>query len=114
MAAQHSVIRGGCIEYGFWLTFDDKGGVKLTRGMPQVGRWERAVAMTAKLPKSLFSTPQLRAEISIPDYPANEPITLNIEAAANAFKAAIGVDCDISITPLTLPQTEKEETDDVD
>lgn len=84
------------LEYSFWLIFDDDGSVRLLRALPSVGRNERAMSMTAKLPLSLFKTPQLSATLTV-DAPAVEPMVVDLRAASEALSMAIGVDVDLQV-----------------
>jgi hypothetical protein len=93
---RHSIIRADHVEYGFWLVFGADGGVRSTRATPTLGRTERAMFMTAKLPTSLFRAPDLRGSITIAEPEGGQP-TINIDAAAEALKGALGVDIDLRI-----------------
>lgn len=96
MAARHSSVLANHIEYTFWLVFDDQGGMRMARGRPGTNRNERAMEITARLPRSLFRTPELRATIKI-DEAASMDFNLNVEAASDALKAALGVDLDLQV-----------------
>lgn len=48
-----TIDRGAHWEYGFWLTFDRGGSVRLTRTAPSLSRDERAMFVKAEMPKSL-------------------------------------------------------------
>lgn len=100
MSAHRSAIRHDHVEYGFWLTFDATGGVRLTRNPPAVGRGERAMSIITRLPKSLFTTPTLSASITLSDEGVGQ-MTIDVEAANAALKQALGVDIDLRITPAT-------------
>ena len=100
--ARHSFIRGNEIEYGFWLVFDVAGNVRLVRGKPDIARDERAVSMTAKLPLSLFKTPELRAIIRVPDN-RPQPIEIDIEAVSSVLEMALGVDVDLKVNTPEQP-----------
>jgi hypothetical protein len=93
---RHSIITTNQIEYSFWLIFDSSGGVRLSRAQPDIKRDERAMACIAKLPRSLFKTPELKATITIGD-PSTTGFTIDAQAASDALKAAIGVDIDLRI-----------------
>ena len=72
----------------------------MTRNKPLISRSERAMAVIARLPKSLFSTPTLSATLTLTDEGAGV-IVVNLEAANAALKQALGVDIDLRITPTT-------------
>jgi len=96
MAAQFSNVKFDKIEYSFWLVFDDTGGVRMTRGQPQIGRKERRLKMSAVLPQSLFKEPELQAKISVPDQNI-EPMAIDIEAVKSALETVIGVDIELIV-----------------
>jgi hypothetical protein len=86
------------LQFDFWLIFDEAGLVRLVRGMPDnLGRYERAMAMSATLPKSLWSTPSLRATISFPEGSAPAEIKIDVAAISEAVKGALGVDVDVRV-----------------
>lgn len=93
---QFSVNRGGHWDISFWLAFNSEGGVRLTRGQPNLGRSERGMQMSVKVPHALFKTPSLRATMTIE---APEPIVppIDLTAAAEALKQTLGCDIDIKI-----------------
>jgi hypothetical protein len=93
---QFSLNRADHWEVGFWLVFDAGGGVRLTRGEPGLGRNERGMAMTVKVPHALFKTPSLRATIAID---APEPVVppIDLTAAAAALKQSLGCDVEVRI-----------------
>lgn len=96
MSQRYSTIRSDNIEYSFWLIFGNDGSVRLTRGEPGVERGERAMAMTATLPRSLFRTPELRGQITVSEPEGGQP-SINLDAAAAALKGALGIDIDLRI-----------------
>lgn len=91
-----SLIRESYIEYSLWLIFDATGIVRMTRRAPGLCRGERAIALTCKLPKSLFTAPTLRAFLTIDDAGAGT-MAIDIEAANVAIREALGVDIDLRI-----------------
>lgn len=95
MAAQFSTVRSNEVEYSMWLAFDEAGGVRMTRGKPACDRKERAMALTIKVPRRIFSTPELSARIEIADPGAAIP-QINIDAASAALREVVG--CDVEIT----------------
>ena len=96
MGKQFSIRRADHWELSFWLIFDSSGGVRVTRGQPDLGRNERGMAMSVKLPFALFRVPSLQATMTIE---APEPIVppIDLTAAAEALKSALGVDIDVRI-----------------
>lgn len=95
-----STVRSDHIEYALWLIFDKNGGIRMTRREPGIERHERAVSLVCKLPKSLFSTPTLRATMTIDDAGAGT-LAIDVEAANVAIKQALGVDIDLRINTPT-------------
>lgn len=96
MAPRTTRRTSDALTYGFWLVFDSDGGVRLTRTQPNVSRNERAMSLEATLPLSLFATPVLRAEITVAA-PEGAAARINLDAAAQAMRQALGVDVDLRI-----------------
>lgn len=94
--ARHTTNHGSTIEYGLWLVFRSDGTVRLTRNNPNVDRYERAMALSVTLPKSIFSTPSLRGTIVIADPPAERAV-IDVQAASAVLREAIGVDIDLVV-----------------
>lgn len=68
------------VEYSFWLTFDERGGVTLTRGEPSLNAGERAMRCSTTLPRSLFRLTALQANIEVAEG-APQAVNLDIKAA---------------------------------
>lgn len=96
MSPRYSTIWNEQIQYGYWLVFDELGGMRFSRGEPDLKRGERAMACTTLLPRSIFKTPKLTASISIDD-PNAGAINIDVTAAADALKAVVGVDIDLRV-----------------
>lgn len=96
MTRQYSIARNDHWEVGFWLIFSADGGVRLTRGMPDTGRSERAMQLTVKVPHALFNMPTLRATIDIQAPEPNVP-PIDLTAASDALRSALGCDVDVRI-----------------
>lgn len=79
-----------------WLIFDRQGNVRMTRNEPDTGRAERAMKLTATVPVALFNTPTISATLTI-DAPVNAPQQIDVTAAAEALKGALGCDIDVRI-----------------
>ena len=97
MSRIYTTDRGSHIEYSLWLIFDRGGSVRLSRAQPSLGRSEKAVALTVKLPKSLFSEPAYRATLTVDD-PSLELLPIDLVAAREALKGALGVDIDLKVS----------------
>lgn len=94
---QTTIKRADVIEYKFWLTFDRDGSMRFSRNEPGVTADQRAMSCTAVLPRSLFSTPTLRATIDVIG-PEPTALQFNVQTVSEALKQAIGVDVDLRIT----------------
>lgn len=94
MAAQATHWR-----FVFWLVFDKHGKIRQTMREPDVSRDERKMLVTADLPKSLWSSPELRATIRVTDDDHEPKFDLDLTAAADAMRGALGVDIDMRIVP---------------
>lgn len=88
--------KDGNLVIPLWLVFDRQGNVRMTRNEPDVGRAERAMKLTATVPLTLFSTPTISATLTI-DAPAFPPRQIDVTAAAEALKGALGCDIDVRV-----------------
>lgn len=98
MTGRYSTVGYDHVEYAFWLVFSTDGTMRFSRGQPTVHRTERAMACTAKLPRSLFKTPELRATIGISEA-APSSYHIDVEAAGEALRQAVGCDIDLRVIP---------------
>lgn len=98
MSPRNSRVTSTHVEYGFWLVFEEAGGVRLTRTEPSLDRAERSMFIQANLPRSLWRTPTLRAMVNVKANAAGD-YDANIEAAAVALRYALGVDIDLRVIP---------------
>lgn len=91
----------GSTHYGFdfWLVFDCYGKVRQTVREPAVGRDERKMYVHASLPKSLWSSPALRATITVTEDNHEPKFELDLQAAGDALRGALGVDIDMRVVP---------------
>lgn len=96
MSPRYSTVRRDTIEYAFWLIFDDAGGLRMSRGEPSLSRGERAMAVTATLPRSLFAIPTLKATIGIDEAVPSE-FKIDVDAAGAALRHVVGVDIDLRV-----------------
>jgi hypothetical protein len=96
MSKQYSVNRGHHFEIGFWLIFDNDGGVRMTRGQPSLDRNERGMQMSVNVPHALFKTPLLRASMTIEAPEVGIP-PIDLTAAAEALKQSLGCDIDVRV-----------------
>lgn len=88
------------IDFGFWLTFGVSGTIRLTIREPSISRDERKMFVEARLPKSLWNTPHLRATITVTDDEHEPKFNLDLTAAGDALRTALGVDIDMQVVPL--------------
>ena len=77
------------IKYSFWLTFGRNGSVRATKNAPALAIDERAMQCVVELPSSLFTRPQLKATIQVPEIDATPP-EIDIEAAETALSEVLG------------------------
>ena len=96
MARQHSIVRDDHIEASLWLIVRKDGYARMTRGHPELGRDERAVALTLKLPTALWKVPSLQATLTIDAPPVPAPI-IDVRAASDALSGVLGVDIDLRV-----------------
>jgi hypothetical protein len=94
--ARYTYNRGDHMEIGFYLVFNNRGDVRLTRGAPGLASSERAMSMTAKLPHSLFKVPQLRGTINLTDQRVGSP-EIDIAAAEAALTDALGAQVELTL-----------------
>lgn len=80
-----------------WLSFNINGAAKWTKNEPTIGRHERAINVRLQVPRALFNTPTLRANISIPDDAAPQAFQIDADTVAEALKSTLGVDVDVQI-----------------
>jgi hypothetical protein len=97
MSPRFSYIHGDTYKFEFWLVFGADGSMRMSRGAPSLARGERGMSCVAKLPASLFKTPELRAEITIPAEDAPSAFQIDVEAAGEALRQVVGVDIDLRV-----------------
>lgn len=86
-------------QFDFWLVFDSSGRVRQTVREPDVSRTERKMRVSAILPKSLWSSPALRATINVTEDNHEPSYTIDLQAAGDALRETLGVDVDLRIVP---------------
>lgn len=96
MSPRSSSVRMDRIDYGFWLVFGSDGSMRFTRTEPSIERKERKMSCSVTLPTSLFKTPELKATLVISD-PGQPAFNIDIDAASQALKGALGVDIDFRV-----------------
>lgn len=82
--------------YHFVIIFDDAGGIRQTRGDPDLTRGERAMTINLEVPKAIFRTPALRAFLTVAD-PGNPEPKIDLGVTAAALRAATGIDFDLRV-----------------
>lgn len=85
--------------FNFWLVFDKSGKVRHTVREPDVSRDERKMFMEVDLPKSLWSSPALKATVRVTDDEHEPKFKIDLTAAGDALRGALGVDVDMRIVP---------------
>lgn len=85
--------------FDFWLVFNRNGSIRCTKREPDVTRDERKMFVKTALPKSLWSSPALRATIRVTDDDHEPKFNLDLTAAADALRQTLGVDVDMRIVP---------------
>jgi hypothetical protein len=91
-----SKVQDGHLIVPLWLIFDRGGNVRLTRTNPDCARNERAMQMVVKVPMALFQTPTISATVTI-EAPTTAFPEINLTAAADALKGAVGCDVDVRL-----------------
>lgn len=85
--------------FDFWLVFSSIGRVRQTVREPDVACDERKMFVRALLPKSLWSSPSLRATITVTDDNHEPKFEIDLTAAGDALRSALGVDIDVRVVP---------------
>jgi hypothetical protein len=98
MAPRNSRVTSTEVIYGFWLVFEEAGSIRLTRVEPHLDRAERSMFVQANLPRSLWRTPTLRANIGVKPSPTGG-YSVDLAVAADALRGALGVDIDLKVIP---------------
>lgn len=86
------------LTFHFWLVFDSDGSMRMSRTEPSCSRTEHRMKLQATLPKSLWRTPSLSASIELSD-PGAPPLNIDVTAAQEALRTALGVDVDVRVVP---------------
>lgn len=95
--------------FDFWLVFNSNGKIRQTVREPDVSRDERKMFVKAVLPKSLWSSPALRATINVTDDNHEPKFELDLTAAGDALRGALGVDIDMKVVPFVPEPVEDDE-----
>ena len=96
MARSNVLIYRDTLEISFHLAFTAEGALRLSTRLPSLGRDERSIAMTLKVPMVLFKTPTLSATVNIRSDDA-PTIEINTEAAAAALSQLFGANVDVRV-----------------
>lgn len=92
-------------QFDFWLVFDSNGRVRQTVREPDISRTERKMHVSATLPKSLWSSPSLRATINVTEDNHEPKFTVDLQAAGDALRQSLGVDIDMRVVPYVAPDS---------
>lgn len=101
--SRQSYRMGNKMVFPFWLVFSKDGDVRMTRKETNLSSSERAISMIAELPLSLWSTPSLRATITVAHDLATSEVKIDLNAAAEALRSSLGVDVDLRIVDADTP-----------
>lgn len=82
------------VEITRWLALSEDGA-RMTTGYPSLEPNERAMAITIRVPRSIFRIPQLKAEVEIGETPAAE---LEAKVRGLADQLAAGTGLQITVT----------------
>ena len=96
MARSNVFIFQNTLEISFHLAFAADGALRLSTRPPALGKDERSIAMTLKVPMLLFKTPTLSATVSIRADDAPK-VEINTEAAAAALSQLFGANVDVRV-----------------
>lgn len=94
---------GDFLVYDMHLIFDRSGGVRVTRGEGALDADERAMALQARLPLSLFAIPNLRATLTV-SHEQISPDEIDVEAAQEALRGALKGDVRLEIVTGEEPE----------
>lgn len=94
--------------FAFWLVFDSNGKVRQTVREPDISRTERKMLVYADLPKSLWSSPELKATIRVTEDNREPEFEIDLAAAGAALRGALGVDIDMRVVPPPAEESEEE------
>jgi hypothetical protein len=96
MSPPFSIKKQDHWELALYLAIDDAGGVKMSRGYPSMSGRQRALALTLKVPHSLFKVPQLSATIALGEKEVPNA-HIDITAAEAALTEALGARVEITV-----------------
>jgi hypothetical protein len=89
---------GKVVKFPMWLIFSSNGDVRVTRREPRtLSRDERALFLEATLPLSLWETPVLRASLNVAEAEPGASARIDLTAASEALRGALGVDIDLQV-----------------
>lgn len=90
-----------------WLTLHPDEAMKLTSKRPRsVTGGGRCMALSIRVPKSLFATPELSATVTISQEQARE-FKIDTVAAARALEASVGAMIDVTVRYPETPAQEE-------
>lgn len=93
--------------FDIWLVFKRSGSVRMTIREADIARDERKMFLTVRMPKSLWSSPELKGTITVTDDNREPVLQIDAQAASEALRQAIGVDIDLLIHRKDIPETEE-------
>jgi hypothetical protein len=100
MASRHFSKDAANIRITMWLIFTDNGGARLTRDEPDLKTGERAMHVTASLPRAIFRRPSLTGTIIVPGDANATSVLAKVENnAAAVLKKHCGLDLTLTVKP---------------
>jgi hypothetical protein len=90
------------IKYDFWLRFSRHRTVPHTsKNPPGLGMHDRAMKVHMEVPESVFTRPQMKANITV-DHPEQEDMEIDVSAAETALAGVLG--CTVAIDVVHPPK----------
>lgn len=86
-----SSLTGNELSLHGWLIFDERGDMRIVRKEAGLRPGERAMKLLVSVPRSVFRTPTLRAEIAIPKGDAPDQIVAKTQTLADQLSAGLGL-----------------------
>ena len=82
-----------------WLTINNKGVCRVTKGKPGLDWNEVAILLDIELPDALFSKPRLEAKITVPDAAAVSGVINSVvaEDVQEAIEQATGLTFSVAV-----------------
>ena len=95
--AKYTTRHNGVIIYRAWLALSPDGEMKMSRSEPGLPANWRAMKISVAVPESIFTTPQLSADITLPES-VGQPDTIHADVLGMAeamLKQSLG--CEVRL-----------------